>query len=96
MDYENSQNPFDEWKQSIAAWKDIAIIDCDLSDRITDDARKLMELGLRQKDASHLACAINACADFFITTDKKILNKPVTGIQLINPVDFARRYLDEE
>ena len=54
-----------------------------------------MECGLKQKDASHIACAIYAKADYFLTTDKKILNKPVSDIQLINPVEFVRRYLDE-
>ena len=34
-------------------------------------------------------------AEFFITTDKKILNKQVTGVNLINPIDFVRRYLNE-
>jgi predicted nucleic acid-binding protein len=54
----------------------------------------MMKLGLRPKDAAHIACAIQAAADYFLTTDKKILNKTVTGVQIVNPVDFARRYLD--
>ena len=96
LDYENNDNPFEEKKQSIISWKNLAVIDCDLCDEIADSARSFMKLGLRQKDASHIACAIFANADYFITTDKKILNKPVNGIQLINPVDFARRYFDEQ
>ena len=95
MDYENNANPFEERMQSIATWKPLAVLDCDLCDKIADDARRFMKLGLRQKDATHIACALYACSDFFITTDKKILNKPVSGICLINPVDFVRRYFDE-
>jgi len=71
LDYENDANPFDERKHSIAAWKKLATADCDLCDEITDIARKLLDIGLRQKDASHIACAMYAGADFFITTDKK-------------------------
>ena len=95
VDYENNENPFIERMQNIATWKSFAVTDCDLCDTIADDARKLMQLGLHQKDATHIACALYAGSDFFITTDKKILNKSVSGICLINPVDFVRRYLDE-
>ena len=95
LDYENAANPFDERKHSISAWKKRSTVDCSLCDEISNTAVNLLKLGLRQKDASHIACAMYANADFFITTDKKILNKPVEGIRLINPIDFVRRYLDE-
>ena len=95
LDYENNDNPFEERKKSINEWQYLAALDCDLCDEITDEARNLMKSGLRQKDASHISCAIYARADYFLTTDKKILNKSVSGTQLINPIDFVRRYLDE-
>ena len=95
LDYENDANPFYERKRSISVWKQLSIIDCNLCKEIADIANDLLQTGLRQKDASHIACAIYAEADFFITTDKKILNKQVTGINLINPIDFVRRYLNE-
>ena len=95
LEYENEANPFEERKGSIAVWKKLSAIDCDLCDEIIDIAISLTRIGLRQKDASHIACAIYAGADFFITTDKKILNKPVQGIKLINPIDFVRRYFNE-
>ena len=53
-----------------------------------------MKLGLRQMDASHIACAIHLEADHFLTTDKKIINKPITEISVLNPIDFVRRHLD--
>jgi hypothetical protein len=31
--------------------------------------------------------------NFFITTDKKLLNKRVDGITIVNPIDFVGRYL---
>ena len=55
-----------------------------------------MLLGLRQMDASHVACAIALDADFFLTTDKKVLNKQIAGISIMNPIDFVRRYLDAQ
>ena len=95
LEYENDANPFDERKRSIAAWKKLSTVDCNLCDKIASIAGDLLKTGLRQKDASHIACAIYAGADYFITTDKKILNKPIQSINLINPIDFVRRYLNE-
>jgi len=94
MDYENGVNPFEEVRNRIAEWKHIACDDCDLADAIAVKAAQLIALGLRQMDASHIACAIYMGADYFLTTDKKILNKPITEIPVLNPIDFVRRYLD--
>ena len=95
LDYENSANPFEDVRNRISEWKKLSCDDCDLSDDITKKAKELMAIGLRQMDASHIACAIHLKADYFLTTDKKILNKPVKEIAIINPIDFIRRYPDE-
>jgi len=58
---------------------------------ITKIGRKLMALGLKNLDALHVACALKASCDYFITTDKGILNKQIDNVTLINPVDFVRR-----
>jgi len=92
LDYENGANPFEEVRNRIADWKKLACADCGLTDGIADRAAALMTLGLRQMDASHVACAIHLGADCFLTTDKKILGKPVTGIPVMNPIDFVRGY----
>ncbi|MDL2275306.1 PIN domain-containing protein [Desulfosarcina sp. OttesenSCG-928-G10] len=92
LDYENRANPFAEVRNRIAEWKKLARTDCGLSDKIANKAGELMKLGLRQMDASHVACALHLGAECFLTTDKKILNKPITGIEVINPIDFVRRY----
>jgi predicted nucleic acid-binding protein len=96
LDYENNANPFKEVKSKIAEWKRLASIDCDYSDIIQQRAAALMKLGLRQMDASHIACAIFAGAECFITTDKKILNKHITDIKVINPIDFIREYPNDQ
>jgi predicted nucleic acid-binding protein len=96
LDYENGANPFEEIRGGIAEWRMLACVDVLLTDEVAKKAHELMELGLRQKDAAHVACAIYAKADFFLTTDKKILNKSIEGVTVINPIDFLRRYLDAE
>ena len=96
LDYENGKNPFEEVRNRIMEWKRLALSDCELTDEIVSRAGELMRLGLRQMDASHIACAIHLKADCFLTTDKKILNKPITEILVMNPIDFIRRYSDAE
>ena len=58
LDYENAANPFEEVHNRINDWKQIACVDCNLSDDIANKANELMNIGLRQMDASHIACAI--------------------------------------
>jgi len=96
LDYENVANPFEEVRNIISEWKTLAVADCDLTNEIAENASGFMKLGLRQMDASHIACAIHLGADYFLTTDKKILNKPVKEITVMNPIDFVRRYSDAE
>jgi predicted nucleic acid-binding protein len=93
LDFENNDNPFEERRFRIGEWRKLAAVDCDLNDDVADWAERLTQVGLRQKDASHVACAIYLKADFFVTTDKRILNKPIVDISLINPIDFVRRYM---
>ncbi|MDR0498383.1 MAG: hypothetical protein LBH03_01450 [Holophagales bacterium] len=94
LDYENASHPFEEVRNRIAEWKELAFADCNFSKELSDKALELMQLGLRQMDASHVACAIVMGAGYFLTVDKKILNKPITGTEVINPIDFVRRYAD--
>ena len=96
LDYENMANPFQEVRNRINEWKKLAYKDCDLNDEIKEKASELMKLGLKQMDASHIASAIYLEADCFITTDKKILNKAISEIDVINPIDFIRSEQDEK
>jgi len=95
LDFENNDNPFEERRLRIGEWQKLAAVDCDLNGDIFNKAEELMRIGLRQKDASHIACAIYLKADYFITTDKRILNKQVVDIPLVDPIDFVRRYISD-
>ena len=93
LDFENNDNPFEERRLRIGEWRTLAAVDCDLNEDISGQAERLTQIGLRQKDAAHIACAIYLKADYFITTDKRILNKPIIDITLVDPINFVRRYL---
>ena len=89
--YENSDNPFEERRVKIAEWELFASEKIEMNSEVFEKAKTYMENGLKQKDASHIACAVYANADYFITVDKKILNKHISGISVIDPIDFLRR-----
>ena len=89
--YENDKNPFSDRKSQIGLWENAAELIVTNESAVRDKARAIMGVGIRAKDALHLACAIFACADYFITTDRKLLNKTIEGINIINPIDFVRR-----
>jgi len=91
LDYENSQNPYNEKRKAIQVWKQIADEFCPPSDKLFEDALKFQELNIRHKDAVHLACAIQLGCDYFLTTDKKLLNKPIASINVIDPINFLMK-----
>jgi len=92
MDYEISFNPFSYIKRQISKWKDIAKIDIIESENVVAMAKDIMRKGIKSKDSLHLACAIEAECDYFVTTDCKVLNKSINGIIIINPIDFIRTH----
>ena len=90
MDYEVSFNPFSERKSQISKWKRIAKVSILESEGILVKASQFMAQNIKPHDALHLACAIEAGCDYFITTDSKILKAPSDKITPINPIDFVR------
>jgi predicted nucleic acid-binding protein len=91
LDYENNDNPFDERREKIGEWEAHASGKVMISDAVIEKAIEYMNVGLRQKDAAHIACAVFGKSDYFITVDKKILNKSVKDITVIDPINFLRR-----
>ena len=89
LEYENDKNPFAERRKQIEKWQNVAVVDCGLTDEILNKSKSFALLGLREKDSYHVACAISANADYFITTDTKILNKGISEIKVVSPVDFV-------
>jgi len=93
LDYENDANPNPLKKRFIGEWDKFAVIDIDESESILETAETLEMKSFKQNDAIHIACAIAAGCDYFITVDNGILKKKdsVTEIAVINPIDYIRR-----
>lgn len=92
LDYENAANPFEERRTSVALWRRRSVLDIDESPALLENARLLVGLGLRSKDALHVACAVEAGCDYFVTTDDILLKKLAKHDQImaIDPTAFVR------
>ena len=95
LDYENSKNIFRERREQIAKWQSYSEIDLDEDKGIIDIASGLCKLGIRNMDSLHIACALRANADYFLTTDDGILKKArmVKGIRVTDPIGFIKEVL---
>ena len=73
LDFENRQNPFQERKRAIAQWKGLATALIPESPDLLETASELLTRGINPKDALHVASAIKGEADYFLSTDDKLL-----------------------
>ncbi|MDX1960002.1 MAG: PIN domain-containing protein [Leptospiraceae bacterium] len=96
LEQENEDNPFEDKRENIQQWVEIAIMDISESENILTQAESFFKIGSKNKDALHIACAIASGADYFITTDKGILKKrnAIFEIQIVNPIDFLNAQED--
>jgi len=92
--YENNDNPSPEKQERIMVWKNIAVEYCKFNESILKKAEELQSQNIRAKDALHIAAAIYSKCGYFITTDRKILNKKINGIEVLSPVTFVEEYLE--
>jgi len=57
---------------------------------------EIMRTGIKKKDAVHLACAMLAKCDYFITTDKRVMNYATGKIKIVNPIEFVKIWREAE
>lgn len=95
LDFENENNPFLDRQERIRQWRTYAKTDCVEDVAVKSKAESLRQKGLRQIDALHMACAIHAGCDYFITTDDRILAKSetITEIAIDDPLGFIKKEL---
>lgn len=74
--FENGQNPYEIRRQAITEYirnNTSVYIDYDKMEEVANEAKSIMETGIKQKDAIHVASAIIAGCDCFLTTDIRLL-----------------------
>ena len=93
LDYENSKNPFRERQEQIIKWKKYAITDIEENTDIIKTALLLNSKGLQKMDSLHIACAIFAKADYFLTTDDKVIKKAnaITELEISDLINFIKK-----
>lgn len=75
LDFENRHHPFPERAASILLWRNLAQVRIGETEQVLDQGRSLSRLGIKPFDALHVACAIAARSDLFVTTDDALLRK---------------------
>lgn len=96
LDHENTANPYEDRKSAIAPWKHLAVVDIGAEKEVYHRASVIGKRGIRNMDALHIACAIQARCHYFLTTDKKILKKRIDSITLMNPLNYIQEVEGEK
>ncbi|MES9906568.1 MAG: PIN domain-containing protein, partial [Sedimenticola sp.] len=91
----NSKNPFRERREQISKWRKYSTEDIIENEKVIGEAEMLRELGIKKIDSLHIACAIHAGANYFLTTDDGILKKAalIQGIRINDPIGFIKEVL---
>ncbi|BAY76176.1 hypothetical protein NIES25_26250 [Nostoc linckia NIES-25] len=96
LDYENSRNPFVANQQSMERYLQIATLRVLVDENIRMRAEQLEQQGVKSIDALHVACAEAAQSDYFITCDRRLINRCQTlSLIVINPNDFIFEVANE-
>jgi predicted nucleic acid-binding protein len=94
---EISEYPFEENRNAILRFiEDNATyyVDNDNDETAITITEEIMKTGVRLKDASHVACAIIAKCDFFVTTDKRLVKHQDSRVRILNPISFLEIWRD--
>ena len=89
--YENNRNTFESKKKAIEEFfidNSSVYVSNNKSGEVENIALTIEKTGIKHLDALHMACAIIANCDYFITTDKRILKYKNSDLKVINPRDF--------
>lgn len=99
LDFENSNNRSIQKKQTIEKFmKEYAALYVSNKNEkdISRIANAIMETGVKEKDAYHVACAVVAECNYFVTTDDRLLKYQSEQIELVTPGEFIRRMEADE
>jgi len=93
LDFENGRNRYKIQSAAIQRFMDensrIYVGKRRLAD-IEEKAGEIQRTGVKEKDALHVACAIMADCQYFLSTDDRLLKYKTEEIELITPTEFVR------
>lgn len=89
--YECSNNPFEMRRNTIFEFihkYTHTYVSNEHRSAIEMKAAKIMETGIKFKDACHIASAIYAKCSYFISTDTRLLKYHTNEIKMVTPIEF--------
>lgn len=92
--YEIQQMPHESRKQAIEAYiedNSSVHVGYERQDQLDAKAAEIMKSGVKYKDACHVASAILAGCEYFLTTDRRLLRFASPEIAVVNPVAFINQ-----
>ena len=95
LEVENAKNPYPIRKTTISRFMNAFSVDyigIDKEPELSGAIRGIMATGIKPKDAAHVACAIRAQCEWFLTTDDRLLKYQSDKIRMTNPVAFVKAW----
>lgn len=90
LDYENSRNPYPIKQEAMNRYLQLAELRQEIDEAIRKRAEELEKDGLKAIDALHVACTEAVNSDYFITCDKRSINRcSKLTMEVMNPTDFV-------
>ena len=90
LEYENSRNPYPIKQEAMSRYLQIAGFKQEVNEEIRQRAEQLEQNGLKAIDALHIASAEAVGSDYFITCDKRLINRcSGLAMKVMNPVNFV-------
>ena len=65
-------------------------IGIEFAEKLNEKVAKIMSTGIKTNDAYHIASAMIAKSDYFITVDDRLLKYLSDDIKIVNPIDFIK------
>ena len=99
LDYEVSRNPYEMRRRSIVQFiqnNAKGYVGAEREDIIRPIVDSIMATGVKEKDAYHVASAIYAGCEYFISTDIRLLKYQTDKIKLVTPIEFITETEEEE
>ena len=98
LDYECGNNPFEMRRNAIEEFMTEYVthyVGAERADNLKKKAEEIMNTGVKEMDAYHVAAAILAKCDYFITTDKRLLKYQTDEVRMVTPITFITETEDD-
>lgn len=96
LEYENSRNSNLDRAKAVDLYLSLAVERQVANESIRQRAKELEQNGVKAIDALHVACAEATRSDYFLTCDKRLINRCKNlSLRVMSPTDFILEIGDE-